>query len=75
MGKNTGTVAVKLIAIGNSKGIVIPDVLREKYGWGDEVLLEEVDDGVLLRRGRREHMTWKETYRAMAAEAASGGLD
>ena len=32
---------VKLVPIGNSKGIRIPKQLRQKYGWGDELVLEE----------------------------------
>ena len=67
MAKTNSKMGVKLIAIGNSKGIRIPKVLREKYGWGESIIVEETEDGILLRRGHGGKLSWKETYRAMAA--------
>ena len=43
-----GARAVKLIAIGNSKGIRLPKALSQKYGWSDSLVLEETGDGILL---------------------------
>lgn len=60
---------VKLIRIGNSRGIRLPSALMEKYGWGESPVLEETDDGVLLSGTKIEQFSWKETYRAMAAES------
>ena len=59
---------VKLIRIGNSRGIRLPRALLEKYGWGDSLVLEETKDGVLLSGTKSRELSWKETYRAMAAE-------
>ena len=59
---------VKLISIGNSKGIRIPKVLLQKYGWGDSLVLEESEEGVFLYSNQKNKLSWKETYRAMAAE-------
>ena len=76
--------AVKLVAIGNSRGIRIPKILREKYGWGSTLVLEETDEGILLRRDACSKLSWSETYRAMAADGedwsnfestAADGLD
>ena len=39
---------VKLISIGNSKGIRIPKVLLQKYGWGESLVLEETEEGIFL---------------------------
>ena len=58
---------IKLVAIGNSKGIRIPKVLREKYGWSESIVLEETEDGILLRRDSSQRLSWQETYQAMAA--------
>ena len=60
-------IGVKLIAIGNSKGIRIPKVLREKYGWSESIVAEETEEGILLRRDASGKLSWKDTYRAMAA--------
>ena len=59
---------VKLIAIGNSKGIRLPKVLLQKYGWGDSLILEETEEGIFLYSNEKNKLSWKETYRAMAAD-------
>ena len=66
MGRTTAIRDTRLVAIGNSKGIRIPKVLREKYGWSESVVLEETEDGILLRRDTSQALSWKETYQAMA---------
>ena len=59
---------VKLISIGNSKGIRLPKVLLQKYGWGDSLVLEETEEGIFLYSNEKNKLSWKETYRAMAAD-------
>lgn len=59
---------VKLIAIGNSKGIRLPKALLQKYGWGDSLVLEETEEGIFLYSNEKNKLSWKETYRAMAAD-------
>lgn len=59
---------IKLIPIGNSKGIRLPKVLLQKYGWSDSLLLEETEEGILLHKKEGSKLSWEETYRAMAAE-------
>jgi len=68
MNKTTATREIKIVPIGNSKGIRLPKVLLEKYGWGDSLLLEETEQGLFLHSTVTDKLTWKETYRAMAAE-------
>lgn len=59
---------VKLISIGNSKGIRIPKVLLQKYGWGESLVLEETEEGIFLYSNEKNKLSWQETYRAMAAD-------
>jgi antitoxin MazE len=75
---------VKLIRIGNSKGIRLPKALLDRYGWEDSLVLEEADDSVVLRGNAAGKLSWERTYRAMASEqedwsdfdlAAADGLD
>ena len=67
---------VKLISIGNSKGIRLPKVLLQKYGWGDSLVLEETEEGIFLYSNEKNKLSWKETYRAMAADREDwSGLD
>ena len=68
MGKATGIRDVKLIAVGNSKGIRLPQVLLQKYGWSDSLVLEERQEGVFLYSKEKNKLSWKDTYRAMATD-------
>ena len=68
MRKMAVTRDIKLISIGNSKGVRLPKVLLQKYGWSDSLVLEETEEGVFLYSKQKNKLSWKETYRAMAAE-------
>ena len=67
MDRTVGAREVKLIAIGSSKGILFPEVLLRQYRWSDSIILEEAEDGVFLRGKEGSKLSWKDTYRAMAA--------
>ena len=60
---------VKLVPIGNSKGIRLPKQLLDKYGWSDRLVLEEMEESVVLHSEKTNNLSWEETYRAMAAES------
>lgn len=64
----TVTRDIKLISIGNSKGLRLPKALLQKYGWSDSLVLEETDEGIYLYSKEKNKLSWQETYRAMAAE-------
>lgn len=75
---------VKLITIGNSKGVRIPKELRRKYGWSEELVLEECENGIMLYARDTDKLSWEDTYRAMATAdedwddfdvASADGLD
>ncbi len=59
---------IKLVPIGNSKGIRIPKALLQKYGLNYSLLLEETDRGLLLRKKEDNKLSWGDTYKAMADE-------
>ena len=59
---------IKLVPIGNSKGIRIPKALLQKYGLSNTLLLEETDRGLLLRNKNNRKLSWDDTYKAMANE-------
>ena len=69
MEQSSHTREVKLIPIGNSKGIRLPKALLDKYGWSDRLTLEEMEESVVLRGEKTHNLSWEETYRAMAAES------
>ena len=59
---------IKLVPIGNSKGVRIPKALIQKYGFNDSLLLEETEQGLLLRKKDNSKLSWEDTYKAMADE-------
>ena len=58
-------------------------MLREKYGWRESIIAEETEDGILLRRGHGDKLSWKDTYWPWPADedwsdlevAVADGLD
>ena len=84
MEHETRTKEVKLVAIGNSRGIRLPREMIAQYGWSESITVERSERGVLLRGRKQPSLSWKETYQAMAAadedwsdfDAAAGdGID
>lgn len=68
MEKQIRTRDIKLVPIGNSKGIRIPTALLQKYGFDNTLLLEETERGLLLRKKEDNKLSWEDTYKAMADE-------
>ena len=68
MEKQIRTMNIKLIPIGNSKGIRIPKALLQKYGLSNPLLLEETNKGLLLRKKKDNKLSFEDTYKAMANE-------
>jgi antitoxin MazE len=68
MEKQIRTKDIKLIPIGNSKGIRLPKKILQKYGFSDSVVLEEKEEGVLLHRKEDKKLTWEETFKSMSEE-------
>ncbi len=58
----------KLVSIGNSKGVRIPKSLLQKYNLKNSLLIEETENGLLLRNKEENKLSWEETYKAMATE-------
>lgn len=68
MEKNIRAMDIKLVPIGNSKGVRIPKALLQKYDLDNSLLLEETDRGLLLRKKHDTKLSWEGTYKAMANE-------
>ena len=56
----------KLIKIGNSQGIRLPKNLISKYGFGNTVVLEEIENGILIHAPQQGKLSWEDTYKEMA---------
>jgi antitoxin MazE len=68
MKNNIRTHTIKLVSIGNSKGVRLPKLILQKYGFSDTLILEETDQGILLRQKDNAKLSWEETYKEMAQE-------
>ncbi len=68
MKNHSRTHNLKLVSIGNSKGVRLPQGILQKYGFSDRLLLEETAQGLLLRQIDDVKLSWEETYREMAQE-------
>ena len=62
-------VELKVVAIGNSRGIRLPRELLAKYKIGETVVLQVREEGLLLRAKEDDRLSWEETYREAATEA------
>lgn len=68
MQKTTRSRDIKIVPVGNSLGVRLPKVVLQKYGFTDSLILEETDQGLLLRKKQEKKLSWGDTYKAMAKE-------
>ncbi|MGH7427511.1 MAG: AbrB/MazE/SpoVT family DNA-binding domain-containing protein [Candidatus Methylomirabilaceae bacterium] len=61
-------VELKIVQIGNSRGVRLPKAVLERYEIKDTLVLEAREEGLLLRGKKDKRMTWEETFRDMARE-------
>ncbi|MGH7278750.1 MAG: AbrB/MazE/SpoVT family DNA-binding domain-containing protein [Candidatus Rokuibacteriota bacterium] len=66
--RNPAKVELKVVQIGNSRGVRLPKAVLERYGIKDALVLEAREEGLLLRGKKDKRMTWEETFRDMARE-------
>lgn len=59
---------LKVVPIGNSRGVRLPKAVLEKYAIRDTILVEERDEGLLLRGKDDERLSWEDTFKEMAQE-------
>ena len=57
-----------LIPIGNSLGLRLPKAMISRYGFGEEVAIEERPNGILIRARETGKLSWENTYKAMVRE-------
>lgn len=59
------SIKVKLIRIGNSKGIRLFKSLIEQYNMKDEVLLETKKDSIVIRPVENPRAGWEKSFEKM----------
>jgi antitoxin MazE len=68
MESSSRTIELKVVPIGNSRGVRLPKAVLDKYAIKGELVLEERPEGLLLRNKRDKRLSWEETFREMAKE-------
>ena len=59
---------VKLIPIGNSKGIRIPKALLLKYHLQEQIVIEEKENGLFIHSNDEQKLSWEDTYKEIEKE-------
>ena len=54
-----------IIKIGNSKGVRIPASLLKEYAFEEEVILELLEDGILVKPARKPRQGWTQAFKRM----------
>jgi antitoxin MazE len=68
-------VRAKIIKIGSSQGILIPKLLLEQTGLGEEVEMEAQDDQIVISPISYPRQGWDEAFQAMAKRGNNQLLD
>ena len=59
---------LKVVPIGNSRGVRLPKAVLDKYAIRDAVVVEEREEGLLLCSKKDRRLSWEDTFKAMALE-------
>ena len=68
MEKTSRTIELKVVPIGNSRGVRLPKAVLDRYAIKGELVLEERADGLLLRNKSDKRLSWEDTFKEMAKE-------
>ncbi len=66
---------LKVVRIGNSRGVRLPAELLARYRIRESVIVERTEAGILLRPRRDDRLSWADTFRALGREQAAGADD
>lgn len=60
---------IKLIKIGNSRGVRLPKKIIEKYHFKDELIMEVREEGIILKpKDKDSKLSWDETFKEMSTQ-------
>lgn len=66
--KASPEIELKVVQIGNSRGVRLPKSVLDRYAITDALVLEAREEGLLLRNKKDKRLSWDDTYREMASE-------
>jgi antitoxin MazE len=56
-----------VVRVGKSRGVCLPKGMLDRYAIRDAVIVEEREDGLLLR-SPKDRLSWDDTFKEMARE-------
>lgn len=62
---------IKVIDIGNSKGIRLSQTLLQQYNFTDEVSVELLKEGILISPPQKARTGWEEQFKLATAKITS----
>ena len=66
--KTPKTVELKLVPIGNSRGVRLPKEIIERYAIEETIVLEVHEEALVFRNKHDKRLSWEGTFKAMARE-------
>ncbi len=70
-----GTTTLKIVRIGNSRGVRLPAPLLARHRIGETVIAESRRDGLMLRPAADRRLSWEATFKQMSAEHRRHGAE
>ncbi|MCC6415352.1 MAG: AbrB/MazE/SpoVT family DNA-binding domain-containing protein [Opitutaceae bacterium] len=67
------TSTLKVVPIGNSRGVRLPSPMLNRYRIKMALAVEERPEGILLKPVRDDRLSWEETAKAMVAARVREG--
>ena len=62
------TVELKIVSIGNSRGVRLPKEIIERYAIEDTIVLEAHEETLIFHNKGDKRLSWEDTFKAMARE-------
>jgi len=66
--KSPKIVELKIVAIGNSRGVRLPKAIVERYAIEDTIVLDVREEALVFRNKRDKRLSWEDNFKAMARE-------
>ena len=68
MKKRSDVIELKIVPIGNSRGVRLPREILERYAITESIVLEVREEGLVFRNEKDKRLGWAETFQDMARE-------
>ena len=67
------TVELKIVAIGNSRGVRLPKEIIERYAIEDTIVLEAREEALVFRNKHDKRLSWEDTFKETTREREDWG--